>query len=141
MAVINKANKIIFETDTLNHTLAETFNGYIADNLPREKSSGVMEMLLACDHFNSGMYESIYPKEVTKVTLTYYKRSEKVEATIQYGEWKGQLLMRGGMSGILYDENTLWGLKENIDYSSTYDLDTPEKMNGYKITFTLREAK
>lgn len=141
MAVIRKPNKVIFENDKLDHTLVSTFMYDMAEALPKAQRSTVENCLRTCDHFNSGIYENTYPKEVTKVTLTYYTRSEKTEVEIQYGEFDGQILGRGCMDGILYDEHTLYGVKERIEYFLTYDRKNFKRINGYKILFTLRQAK
>lgn len=141
MAVIRKPNKVIFENDKLDYTLVSTFMYDMAEALPKAQRSTVENCLQICDHFNRGIYENTYPKEITKVTLTYYTRSEKVVVSIQYGECEGRILGCGTMDGILYDEHTLYGVKERIAYFRTSNYRNFKKINGYKIDFTLRETK
>lgn len=141
MAVIKKSYKIIFETDTLERNLAETFKGYIADNLSGGVGDQVMKMLELCDRFNSGLYKHNYPKEITKVTLAYYKRSGKAEATVQYGDWRGRRYGDGKISGLLFGGTAIYAVKENIEYISIHDKVMYEQINGYQIVFTLQPLK
>lgn len=142
MAIIINKNSIVFEMGTpIAYSLEEIFENAVRKQLPEKEADAVMELLKTCDFYNSGMYENEHFGKIANTTMTYYPKSGRVKADIEYGEWKGFIMGDGKISGILLGNNTPYGVKASIEYLSTHDEATPKKTNGYKIVFTLQQAK
>lgn len=140
MATVVNKNSIVFEMPYLReNSLTKTFWNIVQTTLKKEHIGAVVELLQTCDHFNSGIYENTYPKEVTKVTLTYYTKSGKVKVSIEYGEYgKGEKLILGMVDGNLLENIAVGYVKEKIAYFGTQTDRLSKKFTGYSMNFTLQ---